>query len=107
MKTRVPVNREMLNMALVGYILELNRLDGCIEEVEGVLKSGGVAASISPPTKKHTKHVRSVSSRKKMAAAQRKRRKEARVLAQRRVTSSRSTRHKRVSKRKISTQDAA
>src|ERR1017187_9070077 len=77
-KTTTIDHTSVLEMALVGYQLELNRIEAAIAEIRAELGQGGARPSTAtatdssepkPPRKKRF----SAAARKRMAAAQRKR----------------------------------
>ena len=67
-----------LQMALVGYQIERQKIDDKIREIQGVLKgrrpaAGGATEEAEKPAAASTRRVLSPAARKRIAAAQKKR----------------------------------
>jgi hypothetical protein len=67
----MPLNREFLEAALIGYAAQIAKIEQAMAEIRSQLKGSGGVSKVAAPSGKRRKF--SAAVRKKMAAAQKAR----------------------------------
>jgi hypothetical protein len=67
----MPISRDLLEAALVGYQSEITRIQGAMAAIRSELKGAPAVTALATPGKKRSRF--SAATRKKMAAAQKAR----------------------------------